>query len=129
MELEPAAQKIPPEQVPVKEELEEVETRSRRGGILVGGGIAVDALHVVKADLHPEDSRCRQPRQLADEAFDVPSGFDPNTGKTQGDKCIKADATITFHRLKVGLANGRKYTGPVRVEWIGIPPEAEKGIV
>ena len=62
-------------------------------------------------------------------AIDVPSGFDPNTGKKHGDKCIKADATITFHRLKVGLANGWKYTGPVRVEWIGIPPEAEKGIV
>lgn len=41
VELEPAAQRIPPEQVPVKEELEELEVRSRRGGILVGGGIAL----------------------------------------------------------------------------------------
>jgi hypothetical protein len=41
VELEPAAQKIPPEQVPVKEDREEVEVRSRRGGILVGGGIAL----------------------------------------------------------------------------------------
>jgi hypothetical protein len=43
-----------------------------------------------------------------------------------------ADATITFHRLKIGLAEKKKkkkYTGPVYVEWIGIPPEAEKGIV
>ncbi|HXV46904.1 MAG TPA: NAD(P)H-hydrate epimerase [Nitrososphaera sp.] len=61
-------------------------------------------------------------------AVDVPSGFDPNTGHIH-DKCVKADATITFHRLKVGLAKGRKYTGPVHVEWIGIPPEAEKGVV
>jgi NAD(P)H-hydrate epimerase len=65
-------------------------------------------------------------------AVDVPSGFDPNTGQIHN-KCIMADATITFHRLKVGLAdkkkNKKKYTGPVYVEWIGIPPEAEKGIV
>lgn len=41
VELEPAAQSIPPDQAPVREEREEVETRSRRGGILVGGGIAL----------------------------------------------------------------------------------------
>ena len=61
-------------------------------------------------------------------AVDIPSGIDPNTGKTH-DKCVKADATITFHRPKVGLAKGRKYTGPINVEWIGIPPEAERGVI
>jgi NAD(P)H-hydrate epimerase len=66
-------------------------------------------------------------------AIDVPSGFDPNTGRIHK-KCIIADATITFHRLKVGLPqnkrkNKRRYLGSVYVEWIGIPPEAEKGIV
>jgi len=59
-------------------------------------------------------------------AIDVPSGLDPNTGKIH-DLCVKADATITFHRLKVGLATkqAKKYTGPIHVERIGIPPEAE----
>jgi NAD(P)H-hydrate epimerase len=61
-------------------------------------------------------------------AVDIPSGFDPNTAKIH-DKCVKADATVTFHRLKVGLPRGRKYTGPVLVEWIGIPPEAEEGVI
>src|SRR5581483_3210101 len=61
-------------------------------------------------------------------AVDVPSGFDPNTAKIH-EKCVMADATITFHRLKIGLAKGKKYTGPVHVEWIGIPPEAERDIV
>jgi NAD(P)H-hydrate epimerase len=61
-------------------------------------------------------------------SVDVPSGFDPNTGKVH-DRCVRADATVTFHRPKVGLARGRKYTGPVHVEWIGIPPEAEEGIL
>lgn len=61
-------------------------------------------------------------------AVDMPSGFDPNTAKIH-DRCVKADATVTFHRPKVGLARGRKYTGRVHVEWIGIPPEAEEGVV
>jgi len=61
-------------------------------------------------------------------AVDVPSGFDPNTGQIH-QKCIKADETITFHRLKVGLTRGKEYTGPVNLEWIGIPPEAENGVV
>lgn len=61
-------------------------------------------------------------------AIDVPSGFDPNTGQIH-EKCVRADATVTFHRLKVGLAKGKKYTGPVHVERIGIPPEAESGVV
>jgi hypothetical protein len=41
MELEPSVQTIPVEQHPVREEVEEVETRSRRGGLLIGGGIAL----------------------------------------------------------------------------------------
>ena len=61
-------------------------------------------------------------------AVDVPSGFDPNTGRIH-EKCVRADATVTFHRLKVGLVKGKKYTGPVHVERIGIPPEAESGVV
>jgi len=61
-------------------------------------------------------------------AIDVPSGFDPNSGKIH-DKCVRADATITFHRMKVGLTGAKKYTGPVYVEKIGIPPEAESGIL
>ncbi|TLY00124.1 MAG: NAD(P)H-hydrate epimerase, partial [Thaumarchaeota archaeon] len=61
-------------------------------------------------------------------AVDIPSGFDPNTGQIH-EKCVRADATITFHRPKVGLAKGKKYTGPVHLEFIGIPPEAESGVV
>lgn len=61
-------------------------------------------------------------------AVDVPSGFDPNTGEIH-DRCVRADATVTFHRSKIGLARGRKYTGPVHVERIGIPPDAERGVL
>lgn len=61
-------------------------------------------------------------------AVDVPSGIDPNTGRMH-DNCVRADATVTFHRAKIGLPRARKHTGPVHVEWIGIPPEAEEGVV
>jgi NAD(P)H-hydrate epimerase len=64
-------------------------------------------------------------------AIDVPSGLDPNTGSVHGDKVVLADATITFHRMKKGLVakGARKYSGPVFVERIGIPPEAERGVL
>ena len=59
-------------------------------------------------------------------SVDVPSGIDPNTGKANN-KSIKADATVTFHRMKTGLLNNKKYTGQVIVEKIGIPHEVERG--
>lgn len=61
-------------------------------------------------------------------AVDIPSGLDPNTGKV-GRNCIKADATVTFHKLKTGLLNNGKHTGDVCVEHIGIPKESERGIL
>lgn len=61
-------------------------------------------------------------------AADIPSGLDPNTGRI-GQNCIVANATITFHRLKKGLIKDRKHTGFVFIEHIGIPMEAERGIL
>lgn len=61
-------------------------------------------------------------------AIDVPSGLDPTSGKPSN-KCIEANATITFHRMKKGLHIGKKYTGSIHIEKIGIPPEAEDGVL
>lgn len=58
---------------------------------------------------------------------DVPSGLDPNTGRVR-DKTVEADATVVLHRLKTGLRKNR-FTGRIILANIGIPPEAEKGIV
>jgi NAD(P)H-hydrate epimerase len=110
-----------------KELTDEVKGRIAKAGIILDGifgtGIkgeirepyasAIDAINKSKAYVV---------------AVDVPSGFDPNTAQIH-EKCVRADATVTFHRLKVGLVRGKKYTGPVHVERIGIPPEAESGIV
>jgi NAD(P)H-hydrate epimerase len=61
-------------------------------------------------------------------SVDVPSGIDPNTGRAH-DVSVRADATITFHRMKIGLLNNKKYSGSVHIEKIGIPHESEEGIV
>jgi NAD(P)H-hydrate epimerase len=57
-------------------------------------------------------------------AVDVPSGLDPDTGEIH-DKCVKANATITFHRMKKGLPK-KSVCGKIIVEPIGIPPDAEQ---
>ena len=61
-------------------------------------------------------------------AVDVPSGLDPDTGLAN-DKCVKADITITFHKMKIGMAKGQDMCGKIIVEKIGIPPEAEIGVL
>jgi NAD(P)H-hydrate epimerase len=61
-------------------------------------------------------------------AVDVPSGLDPTSGEPSN-KCIEANATITFHRMKKGLDIGKNYTGSIHIEKIGIPPEAEDGVL
>jgi len=61
-------------------------------------------------------------------AVDVPSGLDPDTGNI-GDKCVKADVTITFHKMKVGMPKRTDMCGTILVEKIGIPLEAEVGVL
>ncbi|GFO97696.1 NAD (P)HX epimerase [groundwater metagenome] len=58
-------------------------------------------------------------------SVDVPSGFDPDGGEFE--KAVRADMTLTFHKMKIGLLsrNAAKYTGDVHVIDIGIPREAE----
>ena len=61
-------------------------------------------------------------------SVDIPSGLNPNNGEISTD-CVKANTTITFHRIKIGLLNNRKYTGNLILKKIGIPIEAEEGVV
>jgi NAD(P)H-hydrate epimerase len=57
-------------------------------------------------------------------AVDIPTGLDPDTGLVN-DKCVKADVTITFHKMKIGMPKNLDMCGKIIVEKIGIPPEAE----
>jgi len=61
-------------------------------------------------------------------AVDVPSGLDPQTGET-ANICTECDMTVTFHKMKQGIPKRKDLTGEVFVEKIGIPPEAEDGIL
>jgi NAD(P)H-hydrate epimerase len=61
-------------------------------------------------------------------AVDVPSGLDPDSGSVI-DKCVKADVTITYHKMKIGMPKRVDVCGKIIVEKIGIPPEAEVGVL
>jgi ADP-dependent NAD(P)H-hydrate dehydratase / NAD(P)H-hydrate epimerase len=58
-------------------------------------------------------------------AVDVPTGVDPGSGMVT-DKAVRADVTVTFHKVKVGLNIASvEYVGSIEVCDIGIPKEAE----
>ena len=61
-------------------------------------------------------------------AVDVPSGLDPQTGET-ANIYTKCDMTVTFHKMKEGIPKRKDLTGELFAEKIGIPPEAEEGIL
>ena len=61
-------------------------------------------------------------------AVDVPSGLDPQTGNTANIH-TKCDITVTFHKMKQGIPKRKDLPGELFVEKIGIPPEAENGIL
>ena len=61
-------------------------------------------------------------------AVDVPSGLDPQTGET-ANIYTKCDMTVTFHKMKQGIPKRKDLTGELHAEKIGIPPEAEEGIL
>ena len=61
-------------------------------------------------------------------AVDVPSGMDPQTGEN-ANIFVKADLTVTFHKMKQGIPKRKDLTGELFAEKIGIPPEAEEGIL
>lgn len=61
-------------------------------------------------------------------SVDVPSGLDPDTGNT-ANKYVKADVTVTFHKMKVGMSKRKDLCGEIFVEKIGIPPEAERDVL
>ena len=57
-------------------------------------------------------------------AVDVPSGIDADTGEILGE-AVKANLTVTFHKIKTGMRNAHEYTGEIVVRDIGIPPQVE----
>lgn len=58
-------------------------------------------------------------------AVDIPSGVDADTGEVHGE-AVRANLTITFHRMKLGLEKAIEYTGEIIVRDIGVPAQLEK---
>jgi len=61
-------------------------------------------------------------------AVDVPSGLNPESGET-ANIYVKSNMTVTFHKMKRGIPKRKDLTGDLFAEKIGIPPEAEKGVL
>ena len=61
-------------------------------------------------------------------SVDVPSGVDPDTGNKNSPH-VTTDMTVTFHRMKVGMPKRKDVCGEIFVEKIGIPQEAETGVL
>jgi hydroxyethylthiazole kinase-like uncharacterized protein yjeF len=57
-------------------------------------------------------------------AVDVPTGVDSDTGEVLG-VAVKANVTVTFHKVKLGLHAAKKYVGELIVRDIGLPRELE----
>jgi len=57
-------------------------------------------------------------------AVDVPSGLDPDSGNTSN-VFVKTDLT----KMKIGMPKRKDLCGEIFVEKIGIPPEAEVGVL
>jgi len=57
-------------------------------------------------------------------SVDIPSGINPDTGEVE-DIAVRADITVTFHKVKKGIPASTEYCGEIIIAPIGIPPEAE----
>ncbi len=57
-------------------------------------------------------------------AVDIPTGVDSDTGENLG-LSVKADATLTFHSTKTGLAKAKRSVGELIVANIGLPRQLE----
>jgi NAD(P)H-hydrate epimerase len=61
-------------------------------------------------------------------SIDVPSGVNPDNGETSN-IFVRSDMTVTFHKMKRGMSKRKDLCGKIYVEKIGIPPEAEDGVL
>jgi ADP-dependent NAD(P)H-hydrate dehydratase / NAD(P)H-hydrate epimerase len=99
-------------------------------GRLEGSGAVIDALLGTGFSGAPREPMAGAIAAINEQdapviACDVPSGVDASTGEVEGE-AVRAAATATFHRSKVGLhvAPGAFCAGAIEVIEIGIPRDA-----
>ncbi|MCS7143647.1 MAG: NAD(P)H-hydrate dehydratase [Archaeoglobaceae archaeon] len=95
----------------------------------VNADVLVDALLGIGLKGKPRDDHVRaiETANSIDAfkvAVDVPSGLDSDTGNYE--TAIKADLTVTFHKIKPGILKAKELCGEVVVRDIGIPKAFER---
>ena len=58
-------------------------------------------------------------------AVDVPTGINSDTGEVLGE-AVKANLTVTFHKVKPGLEKAKAEVGELVIKKIGLPEEFER---
>jgi len=58
-------------------------------------------------------------------SVDIPTGLDSDSGEVLG-VTVKADLTVTFHKVKTGLLKAKEHVGELVIKDLGMPPEVER---
>lgn len=111
------------ETVRVEEIRDSTQLRPRKADALIDGLLGTGAKGSVRAPVL-QAIKAFNESQGFKVAIDLPSGLDADTGEALGE-IVRADVTVTLHRVKRGLEKAESYAGKVKVADIGIPPEAE----
>jgi NAD(P)H-hydrate epimerase len=109
--------------------VKDIEIEIKRSNILIDGLFGTGINGTIK---DPFSNVIDKINQQKTKSFilsvDIPSGLNPDTGEIY-DKSVKADTTITFHRIKHGLLKNIEHSGEIIPVKIGIPFEAEMEVI
>jgi NAD(P)H-hydrate epimerase len=109
--------------------IRDVQTELENADIIIDGLIGTGINGAIKEPFSKMiDAINQQKSKSYIFSVDVPSGLNPDNGEIY-DKSIKADSTITFHRIKQGLLKNKEYCGEIHPVKIGIPIEAEMEVL
>ena len=111
------------------ENLRDIEMEIERSDIIIDGLFGTGINGIIKDPFSKVIDKINQQKiKSFILSVDIPSGLNPDTGEIY-DKAVKADTTITFHRIKYGLLKNIEYSGEIIPVKIGIPIEAEMDVM
>jgi NAD(P)H-hydrate epimerase len=111
------------------ENINDIEMEIERSDIIIDGMFGTGINGIIKDPFSRVIDKINQQKSKSFIlSVDIPSGLNPDTGEIY-DKSIKADTTITFHRIKYGLLKNIEYSGEILPVKIGIPIEAEMDVI
>ncbi len=109
--------------------IKDIQTEIENSDIIIDGLIGTGINGAIKEPFSKMiDTINQQKSKSFIFSVDIPSGLNPDNGEIY-DKSVKADSTITFHRIKKGLLKNMEYCGEIHPVKIGIPIESEMGVL